>query len=54
MIRLGRELDLEAIAAILQGLASSSQLIAADIGAGTGIASRLLEERDVKVLAIAG
>ena len=35
----------EAIAAIIEGLAISSQLVAADIGAGTGIASRLLSDR---------
>lgn len=36
---------------ILEGLAPS-QLIAADIGAGTGISSRLLAERGVSVIAI--
>ncbi len=39
-----------AIEAILNGLGAS--LTAADIGAGTGIASRLLAERGVKVIAI--
>ncbi|MCU0537377.1 MAG: class I SAM-dependent methyltransferase [Hydrococcus sp. Prado102] len=42
----------EAIAFILKGLNSSSQLIAADIGAGTGISSRQLAEQGVRVLAI--
>ncbi|MDJ0531244.1 MAG: class I SAM-dependent methyltransferase [Xenococcaceae cyanobacterium MO_207.B15] len=41
-----------AIAAILKGLASPSGLVAADIGAGTGIASRLLGDCGVKVIAI--
>lgn len=41
-----------AIDKILVGLSSISQLVAADIGAGTGISSRLLAERGVKVLAI--
>lgn len=42
----------EAIATILEGLGNPSQLVAADIGAGTGISSRLLAERGVRVLAI--
>ena len=41
-----------AIDIILEGLGSPSQLVAADIGAGTGISSRLLAERGVNVLAI--
>ncbi|MEG4866733.1 MULTISPECIES: class I SAM-dependent methyltransferase [unclassified Microcoleus] len=41
-----------AIEAILDGLGESSQLTAADIGAGTGISSRHLAERGVRVLAI--
>jgi SAM-dependent methyltransferase len=41
-----------AIDAILAGLGEPSQLTAADIGAGTGISSRLLAEREVRVLAI--
>ncbi len=41
-----------AIDAILAGLGEPSQLTAADIGAGTGISSRLLAERGVRVLAI--
>ena len=39
-----------AIDKILVGLSSPSQLVAADIGAGTGISSRLLAEREVKVV----
>lgn len=42
----------EAIDVILEGLGNPSQLIAADIGAGTGISSRLLAEQGVRVLAI--
>lgn len=42
----------EAIATILEGLGDSSQLVAADIGAGTGISSRLLAQRGVRVIAI--
>ena len=41
-----------AIDKILQGNGSSSQLVAADLGAGTGISSRILAERGIKVLAI--
>ncbi len=41
-----------AIDSILEGLDNPSGLIAADIGAGTGISSRLLAERGVRVLAI--
>ena len=37
---------------ILEGLASPSQLVAADIGAGTGISARQLAERGVNVIAI--
>ena len=45
--------SVDAISVILDGLVSSSfQLIAADIGAGTGIASRQLSDRGVKVIAI--
>ena len=43
---------LEAIAAILEGLANPSQLVAADIGAGTGIASRLLGDCGVMTIAV--
>lgn len=42
----------EAIATLLAGLGNPSQLVAADIGAGTGIASRLLAEAGVHVIAI--
>lgn len=41
-----------AIDKILEGLGETSQLTTADIGAGTGIASRLLAERGLRVLAI--
>ena len=42
----------EAIATILEGLGNPSQLVAADIGAGTGISSRLLAQQGVRVIAI--
>lgn len=42
----------KAIDSILKGLSAPSQLIAADIGAGTGISSRLLADRGIKVMAI--
>ena len=42
----------EAIATILEGLDHPSQLVVADIGAGTGIASRLLGDRGIRVFAI--
>lgn len=41
-----------AINTILEGLGSPSQLAAADVGAGTGIGSRMLAERGVRVTAI--
>ena len=41
-----------AIDRVLAGLDHSSPLTAADIGAGTGISSRLLAERGVRVIAI--
>ena len=41
-----------AIDIILAGLNNPVQLIAADIGAGTGISSRLLAERGISVIAI--
>jgi SAM-dependent methyltransferase len=41
-----------AINTILEGLGDPSQLTAADVGAGTGIASRLLAERGIRVIAI--
>ncbi len=43
---------IEAIDCILAGLEGKDQLIAADMGAGTGISSRLLADRGVKVIAI--
>lgn len=42
----------QAIDFVLQGLAPSQEILAADIGAGTGIASRLLALRGVKVIAV--
>ncbi len=42
----------KAIDCILEGLGAPSQLIAADVGAGTGISARLLADRGVKVIAI--
>jgi SAM-dependent methyltransferase len=42
----------EAIAIILEGKGNPSQLVAADIGAGTGISSRLLAQNGVRVIAI--
>lgn len=42
----------EAIAVILAGLGEPSQLTAADIGAGTGIAARLLADHGIQVWAI--
>ncbi len=42
----------EAINSILEGLEAPERLIAADIGAGTGISSRLFAARGVKVIAI--
>ncbi|WP_414583200.1 class I SAM-dependent methyltransferase [Scytonema sp. PCC 10023] len=42
----------EAINTILEGFDQPSQLVAADVGAGTGIASRLLGDSEIKVIAI--
>lgn len=42
----------QAIATILEGLGNLSPLVAADIGAGTGISSRLLAQQGVRVFAI--
>jgi len=42
----------EAITTILAGLGVPEQLVAADMGAGTGISSRLLAARGVRVFAI--
>jgi len=41
-----------AIEAILAGLGASETLLAVDVGAGTGISSRLLAERGVRVVAV--
>jgi SAM-dependent methyltransferase len=41
-----------AIAAILDGLGAPAPLVAADVGAGTGISARLLAARGVRVVAI--
>jgi SAM-dependent methyltransferase len=41
-----------AIDAILDGLADPRTLLAADIGAGTGISTRLLADRGVRIIAI--
>jgi len=41
-----------AIDAVLVGLGAPERLVAADVGAGTGISARLLAERDVRVHAI--
>src|SRR5438093_12045072 len=38
--------------AIVAGLGASADLIAADVGAGTGISARLLADRGVRVIAI--
>lgn len=42
----------ETIPIILKGLGNPSSLVAVDVGAGTGISSRLLAQRGVRVLAI--
>ena len=42
----------EAIDAILEGLGPPERLVAADVGAGTGISARLLGERGVRVIAV--
>lgn len=41
-----------AIDLVLAGLGRPSRLVAADVGAGTGISARLLAERGVRVLAV--
>jgi SAM-dependent methyltransferase len=41
-----------AIDAILTGLGDPRQLVAADVGAGTGISARLLADRGVRVIAV--
>lgn len=42
----------KAIATIISGLENPTELLAADIGAGTGIGSRLLAEQGINVIAI--
>ena len=42
----------EAIDALLEGVKTADNLTAADIGAGTGISSRLLADRGVRVFAV--
>ena len=42
----------EAVDAILDGLGPPGRLVAADVGAGTGISARLLGERGVRVIAV--
>ena len=42
----------EAIDSILDGLGPPERLVAADVGAGTGISARLLGERGVRVVAV--
>jgi SAM-dependent methyltransferase len=42
----------EAVDAILDGLGPPERLVAADVGAGTGISARLLGERGVRVIAV--
>ena len=41
-----------AIDAILDGLRPPERLLAADVGAGTGISARLLGDRGVRVIAV--
>ena len=42
----------EAVDAILDGLGPPGRLVAADVGAGTGISARLLGDRGVRVIAV--
>lgn len=42
----------QAINLLLEGLGNPSELMGADIGAGTGISARLLAEKQIKVIAI--
>ena len=42
----------EAVDTILDGLGPPEHLVAADIGAGTGISARLLGDRGVRVIAV--
>ncbi|MBX3357136.1 MAG: class I SAM-dependent methyltransferase [Phycisphaeraceae bacterium] len=41
-----------AIDAVLDGLGEAGRVVAADVGAGTGISSRLLAEKGVRVIAV--
>jgi SAM-dependent methyltransferase len=41
-----------AIDAVLRGMADPARLVAADVGAGTGISARLLADRGVRVIAV--
>jgi SAM-dependent methyltransferase len=41
-----------AIDAVLEGLGDPARLVAADVGAGTGISARLLADRGVRVVAV--
>ena len=42
----------ETVDCISEGLGNPNQLVAADIGAGTGISSRLLADRGIRIIAI--
>jgi precorrin-6B methylase 2 len=42
----------EAVRAILAGLGPPERLVAADVGAGTGISARLLGDEGVRVVAV--
>ena len=42
----------EAVEAILDGLGEAGRIVAADVGAGTGISARLFGDRGVRVIAI--
>jgi len=42
----------EALSAILDGLGPPAKLVAADVGAGTGISARLLGDRGLRVIAV--
>ena len=42
----------EAIDAVLEGLGEPAAVVAADVGAGTGISARLLSARGVRVIAV--
>jgi hypothetical protein len=42
----------EAVDAILDGLGQPERVVAADVGAGTGISARVLGDRGVRVIAV--